>query len=360
MCGICGAINLRGEPIPDLPRSPRGDERPDRPSRARRRRALGARARPCRLRPPPPEHHRPDPGRPPADARRGRALDHLQRRGLQLPRAAARARRARSAPTATPRSCCARTTAGAPTRSTACAGCSRTRSGTRSSRSCSARATASGSSRSTTRRSATSSTSRPRRRRCCRSCRAIETDLDGLKDYLAFQFCLAGKTLFEGVRELLPGHRLRVRDGRGRAGALLGGLLRPRLRPHGEVLRGADRGAAGRVGEAAPAQRRAGRRVSQRRARLERASRRSPAARRRARMKAFTGRFPEDERYDESRYARARRRRARPRPARDRHRRRRLPRLDREGHLPPRLPGGRARLVPAVHGLRRPPRARPR
>ena len=43
---------------------------------------------------------------------------------------------------------------------------------------------------------------------------AIRTDLDGLKDYLAFQFCLAGKTLFEGVRELLPGHLLRVRGGR--------------------------------------------------------------------------------------------------------------------------------------------------
>ncbi len=42
---------------------------------------------------------------------------------------------------------------------------------------------------------------------------AIRTDLDGLKDYLAFQFCLAGKTLFLGVRELLPGHRLVVRNG---------------------------------------------------------------------------------------------------------------------------------------------------
>ncbi len=42
---------------------------------------------------------------------------------------------------------------------------------------------------------------------------AIETDRDGLKDYLAFQFCLAGKTLFAGVRELLPGHRLRIRNG---------------------------------------------------------------------------------------------------------------------------------------------------
>jgi asparagine synthase (glutamine-hydrolysing) len=42
---------------------------------------------------------------------------------------------------------------------------------------------------------------------------AIETDLDALKDYLAFQFCLAGKTLFKGVRELLPGHTLVVGDG---------------------------------------------------------------------------------------------------------------------------------------------------
>jgi asparagine synthase (glutamine-hydrolysing) len=41
----------------------------------------------------------------------------------------------------------------------------------------------------------------------------IETDLEALKDYLAFQFCLAGKTLFRGIRELLPGHRLIVRDG---------------------------------------------------------------------------------------------------------------------------------------------------
>jgi len=42
----------------------------------------------------------------------------------------------------------------------------------------------------------------------------VRTDPDALKDYLAFQFCLAGKTLFEGVRELLPGHMLTVRDGK--------------------------------------------------------------------------------------------------------------------------------------------------
>ncbi len=42
----------------------------------------------------------------------------------------------------------------------------------------------------------------------------IETDLEAFTDYLTFQFCLGGKTLFKGVRELPPGHVLTVRDGR--------------------------------------------------------------------------------------------------------------------------------------------------
>ncbi len=41
----------------------------------------------------------------------------------------------------------------------------------------------------------------------------VETDPQALKDYLCFQFCLEGKTLFKGVRELLPGHTLTVRNG---------------------------------------------------------------------------------------------------------------------------------------------------
>jgi asparagine synthase (glutamine-hydrolysing) len=41
----------------------------------------------------------------------------------------------------------------------------------------------------------------------------IETDVEGFKDYLAFQFCLAGKTLFRNVSELLPGHTLTVTSG---------------------------------------------------------------------------------------------------------------------------------------------------
>ncbi len=56
---------------------------------------------------------------------------------------------------------------------------------------------------------------------------SIEIDLEGFKDYLWFQLCLAGKTLFKGIRELPPGHMMRVRRGGGvRARALLGDLLR--------------------------------------------------------------------------------------------------------------------------------------
>jgi asparagine synthase (glutamine-hydrolysing) len=42
---------------------------------------------------------------------------------------------------------------------------------------------------------------------------SIEIDLDALKDYLAFQFCLTGKTLFKGIGELPPGHYLRAGKG---------------------------------------------------------------------------------------------------------------------------------------------------
>lgn len=41
----------------------------------------------------------------------------------------------------------------------------------------------------------------------------IKTDVGALKDYLAFQLCLDGKTLFGGVNELSPGHRLVVKNG---------------------------------------------------------------------------------------------------------------------------------------------------
>lgn len=41
----------------------------------------------------------------------------------------------------------------------------------------------------------------------------IETDIEGFKDYLTFQFCLAGKTLFKGVHELSPAHAMTIKNG---------------------------------------------------------------------------------------------------------------------------------------------------
>jgi len=41
----------------------------------------------------------------------------------------------------------------------------------------------------------------------------IETCLEGFKDYLTFQLCLGGKTLFKNIHELLPGHMLVIRNG---------------------------------------------------------------------------------------------------------------------------------------------------
>jgi asparagine synthase (glutamine-hydrolysing) len=40
----------------------------------------------------------------------------------------------------------------------------------------------------------------------------IETNKEGLKDYLTFQLCLDGKTLFKDIHELLPAHTLVVKD----------------------------------------------------------------------------------------------------------------------------------------------------
>lgn len=41
----------------------------------------------------------------------------------------------------------------------------------------------------------------------------IKTDIGGLKDYLTFQLCLDGKTLFNGVQELLPAHAAVIKNG---------------------------------------------------------------------------------------------------------------------------------------------------
>jgi asparagine synthase (glutamine-hydrolysing) len=132
---------------------------------------------------------------------------------------------------------------------------------------------------------------------------AIETDVDGLRDYLAFQFCLAGKTLFRGVSELPPGHLLTVSGGsvatkrywevyyeldfdhtaryfEERVEELLRDSVRLHLRsdvPVSAYLSGGlDSSAVASLAAGAAD----------------------------APLRAFTGRFPEDERYDESAYAR--------------------------------------------------------
>ena len=196
------------------------------------------------------------------------------------------------------------------------------------SRSCSARATASASSRSTTPRSATSSTSPPRPRRCCRSCPPSRPTSRGSRTtwpsssasparpssracasscpatscacaaasprptrywevYYDLDFDHTAKYFEERIESLLAESvKLHLRSDVPVAAYLSGGL---------------DSSTVASL-----------------------ASRSSSEP-----MKAFTGRFPEDARYDESALRARPRRLARPRPARGRHRRRRLPRHDR-------------------------------
>ncbi len=42
---------------------------------------------------------------------------------------------------------------------------------------------------------------------------AVRTNVEALKEYLSFQFCFQGKTLFDGVSELQPGHFLTCKNG---------------------------------------------------------------------------------------------------------------------------------------------------
>jgi asparagine synthase (glutamine-hydrolysing) len=133
---------------------------------------------------------------------------------------------------------------------------------------------------------------------------SIETDPHALRDYLSFQFCLGGKTLFKGIEELPPGHFLRVDRGPSKPvryweiyyevdfnhtarhfeeeiRALLEESVELHLRSDVPVASYLSGGLDSSVVAAAGS---------------ERSS--EP-------MHAFTGKFSEDERYDESRYARA-------------------------------------------------------
>jgi asparagine synthase (glutamine-hydrolysing) len=42
---------------------------------------------------------------------------------------------------------------------------------------------------------------------------SIETDIASLKDYFVFQFTLGEKTLFQGIKQLLPAHCVQIKDG---------------------------------------------------------------------------------------------------------------------------------------------------
>ncbi len=169
-----------------------------------------------------------------------------------------------------------------------------------------------------------------------------------------FQFCLAGKTLFKGVSELLPGHFLRVRDGsvetrrywevyyepdfdhtrrrtsRSRSRSCSQSRSRLHLRadvPVGAYLSGGLDSSIVAVarGDAQPDGH--GRLHRQVRRRTRRYDESALRARRSPPQRGFDA--PRDRRSAPSDFVEH----------------------DRARHLPPRLPGRRPRLVPAVHGL---------
>jgi asparagine synthase (glutamine-hydrolysing) len=134
---------------------------------------------------------------------------------------------------------------------------------------------------------------------------SIEIDLEGFKDYLWFQLCLAGKTLFRGIHELLPGHLIRARPGRQvqperywevyydidwqHSGRYFEERLSELLEESIELHLRSDVPVAAYLSGG-----------------LDSSTVASIAARRSSEpMHAFTGKFGEDPRYDESSYARA-------------------------------------------------------
>ena len=132
---------------------------------------------------------------------------------------------------------------------------------------------------------------------------SIETDLEGFKDYLTFQFCLAGKTLFKGIRELPAGHHLSVVRGQ------------VRVQRYWEVFYEIDwdqspqyfeEQIAALLNESVELHMRSDVPVSAYLSGgLDSSAVAALASRHGGGMKAFTGRFPEAAEYDESGYAHA-------------------------------------------------------
>ena len=155
---------------------------------------------------------------------------------------------------------------------TSCAASSPSRSGTAPTTRSSPRATASASSRSTTRSTAGRCTWPPRSRRCFAAGVPARWDRDAFFQANHFLATPQDRTLFEGIYQVPPGHFLLATGGHVR-------LIRywdfdyprptrtGRTRPDAEYAERVP-ARAGRGGPAAPAGRRAGRLLSQRRDRL--------------------------------------------------------------------------------------------
>ena len=134
----------------------------------------------------------------------------------------------------------------------------------------SAPATASASSRSTTPSSTASSTSPPRQGAAAVPAGDRDRPRRASRTTSPSSSASAARRCSRASTSCCRATSCRVRDGHGRDAALLGGLLRARLRPHrAATSRSSISELLARLGPAAPARRRAGRRVRQRRPRLE-------------------------------------------------------------------------------------------
>ena len=358
MCGIGGAVSLSLSPLRnaqgtvelmnDLLRAPRAGRRRrlwEHDARRRRPSRTGAsRSSTCR-------HRRP------ADDRRRRQLDHLQRRDLQLHRAARGARRAgASARAPTPRSILRAYRAVGRRLPRAAARHVRVRALGRGDADAVLRARPLRHQAVLLHASSTAfSTSPPRSRRCCPSCRTIETDLDGLARLPDVPVrARRARRCSRASRSCCPATSCACATATVADAALLGGPLRARLRPHRATTSRRALAGAARTTRCAlhlradvPVGAYAQRRPRLEHRRVARGAAHGPAIR-----MGFTGRFGD-------------RPGLRREPLRPRARRRRaafeLHEIDitaddfveriRRRHLPPRLPGRRTGLVPAVHGL---------
>ena len=223
------------------------------------------------------EDHRPDAERQPADGERGRhRAGRLQRRDLQLPGRCARgwSRAATgSARRATPRSSCTCTRRRAPTASPISRACSRSRSGTSAARLTLARDRAGKKPLFYYRDDRLLAFASEMKAFFEHPDISIEPDPEAVPYYFIYGYVPLPATIYKRVSQLEPGTLMTVDAGRPHRDAPLlaaalsrGGDVRPIARA--EAAAGVPRAADAR-GRAAADERRAARRVSQRRPRLD-------------------------------------------------------------------------------------------